>query len=367
MVVSAMMTGHECRAVCDAFGLPEVRRLRQQGQGRIHATFRLAFAQREPILLQAVNTNVFPHAEEIADNIARISAYLRRHGRQPHVLEPVALHQQPGQWLFKSAAGRVWRCFEFVSDTYTLQSTEDVNVMRASTAAFGAFIVDLADFDATSLQITLPGFHDTPSRAASFERAVCADVAGRRRTCAELIAGLRAYRGLARVIRQQPWRVVHNDTKLNNLLFHRCTHRPWCVVDWDTVMPGWLAHDFGDAVRALCSSQDEVALFDPERAKVSERFSAALDGLLSVTRPIIQPAECEVLALAPLVMSYELALRFLTDYLQGDRYFAVRAPDDNLNCARNQLTLLATMREQYPEFARRAQQATGITALPLPH
>ena len=91
MVVS-VMKGHACRAVCDAFGLPEVQRLRQQGQGRIHATFRLAFAQRNPIILQAVNTDVFPHIDNIADNIARISAYLRRHGRQPHVLEPVALH-----------------------------------------------------------------------------------------------------------------------------------------------------------------------------------------------------------------------------------------------------------------------------------
>ena len=366
MVVS-VMTGHACRAVCDAFGLPEVQRLRQQGQGRIHATFRLAFAQRNPIILQAVNTDVFPHIDNIADNIARISAYLRRHGRQPHVLEPVALHQRPEQWLFKSAAGRVWRCFEFVGDTYTLQATDDANVMRAAVAAFGAFVVDLADFDAASLRVTLPGFHDTPDRAASFERAVRADVAGRRRACADLIAGLRAYRGLARAIRRQPRRVVHNDTKLNNLLFHRRTHSPWCVVDWDTVMPGWLAHDFGDAVRALCSPRGEAAVFDPERVNVSERFSAALDGLLSVARPIMQPAECEVLALAPLVMSYELALRFLTDYLQGDRYFAARAPDDNLNCARNQFALLAAMREQYPELARRAQRATGVAALPLPH
>ena len=366
--VMTVINGHECHAISNAFGFPDVERLRKKGEGRIHATFRLDFARRRPILLQAVNTGVFTNPVAVAGNIAGISAYLRDRGRQPHVLEPVALHRRPGQWLFESDSGRTWRCFEFVNDGYTVQSTDDLGMVRAAAAAFGAFIADLSEFNIESLHVTLPGFHDTPRWAARLEQAVRTSTVGRRRTGAGLIAQLRAYRRLARVIGGQPLRVAHHDTKLNNLLFHRRTHRPWCVVDWDTIMPGWLAHDFGDFVRSVCSPRGEAATgFDRDRVNLPARFGAALAGYLSATRPIIQPAECAVLAAAPLVMSYELALRFLIDYLQGDRYFAVRAPSDNLNRAGNQLALLTAMRDAYPEFARQVQQATGIAALPLPH
>lgn len=369
MLIMTVIHEHECRAIRNAFGLPDVQRLCKEGEGRIHATFRLDFAQRRSIVLQAVNTRVFANPVAVAENIAGISAYLRDRGRQPHILEPVALHQRPGQWLFAADSGRVWRCFEFVSDGYTVQTTDDLEVVRAAAAAFGAFMVDLAEFNIETLHVTLPGFHDTPRWAARLEQAVRADTAERRRTCTELIAELRAYRRLAQVMCRQPLRVAHYDTKLNNLLFHRRTHRPWCVVDWDTVMPGWLAHDFGDFVRSVCSPHGEEAAteFDRDRVNLPARFGAALDGFLSATQPIIQPAECAVLAAAPLVMSYELALRFLIDYLQGDHYFAVRAPSDNLNRAGNQFALLAAMRDAYPEFARQTQQATGVAALPLPH
>ena len=204
----------------------------------------------------------------------------------------------------------------------------------------------LSDFPTEKLRVTIPGFHDTPARFDALERAAEADAAGRVASVGEELACLRAYRAeLCRISElleagKLPLRVTHNDTKTNNVMMDSVTGEALCVIDLDTVMPGTLLWDFGDAIRFGASNAAED---EPDRSKISlnmDYFTAFTEGFLEGLDGHITPLEMELLPLSVAVMTGELAVRFLTDYLNGDTYFKINYPEHNLVRTRAQLTLL---------------------------
>ena len=245
---------------------------------------------------------------------------------------------------------------------------EDVKIVRGAGVAFGDFQQALADFDPALLTETIPGFHDTRARYAALRQSIESDPVGRAAEVGEEIAFLLSIEDAACLLTDGqkrgdlPLRVTHNDTKLNNVLFHPVTRAPLAVIDLDTVMAGLIGHDFGDAIRFAANVAPEDAPADEVRLDVT-RFEAFADGFLSRTAAVLTPAERETLAASSLCMTAEVAVRFLTDYLDGDRYFKVSDPAHNLRRTRNQIALAKEMlshREEMETVVARLTETYGV-------
>ncbi len=325
-------------AASAAFDLPApVTGLNRHGSGHIHLTYRVDTAAGA-FLLQRLNARVFPDLDAIADNTARIAAHLA--GSPGDRLTPRATRR--GGLLHRDAAGQAWRVFDFLAGTVSYDIAPGPAIIEAAARAFGEFQKRLADLPGPPLRETLPGFHDTRLRFARLEQAAAADPAGRRSGCVAELEALLGRRHLASALQdlQLPVRTVHNDTKLNNLLFGAVSGEPRCVIDWDTTMPGLAAHDFGDMVRTMAG---DCAEDEPDTARVRlvpERLEAIRRGYLSAVADWLTPAEIASLDLGARTLLFEQACRFLTDHLQGDVYYPVHRPDHNRVRTRVQLALL---------------------------
>ncbi|HEX2679189.1 MAG TPA: phosphotransferase, partial [Polyangiales bacterium] len=254
-----------------------------------------------------------------------------------------------GKSFARDDAGEVYRAYAFVERAHALTGTAQPAHAREAGRAFAEFQLALADLPAPPLVEVLPGFHDTRARLARLERAVAADSCGRAADAAPDIAFTRERATLADAFSQAAargelvLRVAHNDTKLDNLLFDDASGHALCVVDLDTVMPGFWAHDFGDLARSLLSGQEQHDL---------ALLAALCEGYLGVVGTQLSAAERSWLAEAPRLIALELGTRFLTDHLEGDGYFAVQQPGQNLQRARQQLANVLAL-ERYAGELRR--------------
>ena len=217
--------------------------------------------------------------------------------------------------------------------------------MEESGKAFGEFQLYLADFPVSSLHIVIPHFHNTVNRYELFREAIEKNEAGRKEAVNELIQAYLDLEELATTpYRLQktgilPLRVTHNDTKLSNVLFDAKTLTHLSVIDLDTVMPGLVAFDFGDAIRVAGSTAAED---ERDLSKVGldlEKYEAITRGFVTTTANSLTDAEKDSLALGVIAMTVECGVRFLTDYLNGDKYFKIHYPDQNLVRAKCQLAL----------------------------
>lgn len=336
------------------------------GDGLINETFLVARptaggAQRR--VLQRINPTVLPDLERVMANIVQVTGHLQAVARRRHpddwqrrVLRLVPALD--GGWYWRDQDGHGWRCYHYIAETRVYRRAEGVAQARAAARAFGAFLSDLQDLPIDRIGSTIPGLHDTPARLAALRAAADLDDLGRAgEVRAELHALLERRATAEQLSRARlPIRVVHNDTKLNNVLFDRRTDQPLCVVDLDTVMPGLALHDFGDLVRSAAASGLEDA------ARVSFRldlFEALVAGYLVGAGEILTDVERALLAVAPRVITLELAARFLTDYLQGDRYFKTSRPGQNLDRCRAQLGLLEDMERQRTGMERAVLDRIG--------
>jgi aminoglycoside phosphotransferase (APT) family kinase protein len=327
-------------AACAAFILPApVTRLTRHGSGHIHQTYRAHTAAGD-FLLQRLNTVVFPDPDAIAVNAARIAAHLAAGGGTRLTPRPT----QDGSLLHRDCHGAVWRVFDFLDNTLSFDVAPDLATIETAAQAFGDFQRRLADLPAPPLLETLPGFHDTRRRFAQLEQAASDNRAGRREGCAAELAELLQRRPLASALqdRHLPVRTVHNDTKLNNLLFDAASGAPLCVIDWDTTMPGLAAHDFGDMVRTMAGNGAEDEPDSTQVRIVAERLAAIRRGYLAAVADWLSPEEIASLDLGARTLIFEQACRFLADHLEGDVYYPVHRPDHNLARARVQLALLAS-------------------------
>lgn len=321
------------------------------GRGLINETYLLAGTEtRAPRVLQRLNTRVFREPRQVMENLIRVSKLLESKWRMRRLADPERHYLQllpstdGGLWWI-DPDGAWWRCLLFIPGTQTIATVNNPDTAFQAGLAFGYFASDLADLPIRDLHCTLPGFHDTLGRLATLEQTLTQDPLGRAHGVSEEMDTIRTHADLAEGLQAGvadggiPLRVVHNDTKVDNLLFDSDTGEALCVIDLDTVMPGRLIHDFGDLVR-------NAAAMEVKNGGMGfslQQFSALVDGYLAGLDGSLTPTETSFLADAGPLLALELGARFLTDYLSGDTYFKTDYSGHNLDRCRQQLSLLDAM------------------------
>ncbi len=334
------------------------------GSGHINDTFAVTVSQAgTPVryIFQRINHRIFTEVPALMDNILRVTSHqqarLTATGADDASRRSLTvIPGRDGLPYVRDDHGAWWRAYLFIERALTHDKIESAAQARTAARAFGEFQRLLADLPGGRLSETIPAFHHTPRRYATFEAAAQADAAGRAVGCADDVAFARSREPLARTLTDLlaaglvPERVTHNDTKLNNVMLDDATGAGVCVIDLDTVMPGLSLYDFGDMVRSAtnAAAEDETDL-----AKVVARpeiFAALAEGFLAGAGAALNDVERAHLVAAGKVMTYEVGLRFLTDHLQGDVYFKIKRPDHNLERARNQFALLRSLESQSAAF-----------------
>lgn len=352
------------RPIVAQFRSEPVAQIAPLGQGHIHQTYLVRLTDGAGAwVLQRVNTHVFSDLEAVMQNIVRVTAHVRsrleREGASEldrRVLTVCCTHA--GKTHHVDPLLGAFRMFAYVDGSVTLQRLASAAEGFEAGRACGELARLLQDLSPALLHTTLPGFHATHRRFEALRDAVSVDVAGRAARVQSEWQQLLQLEPLARECAE--WsrdpalrlRITHNDTKLDNVLFDAATHRALCLIDLDTVMPGYLAYDFGDLVRSCLCTVDEDAR-DASCADVRfDWYEPLVRGYLSELSAELTSLERRSLARGPLWIVLELALRFLTDYLQADHYFKIARPEHNLDRTRVMLALLARLRDHEQELAR---------------
>ena len=316
--------------------------------------FRLADGNPKSFLVQNVNTYAFRNPVALMDNIDHVTEHIRN--KKPGQIA-LHFHHTADRKTYVIDGDNFWRMTNYVKSV-TYNTVKDPEIVRNAGKAFGEFQMELSDFDSSRLFETIPNFHNTRKRYEAFLAAVEANKAGRAEEVRQEIDYLLSVQDLAcrlTDLHQQgklPLRVTHNDTKINNVLFHPEDNSAMIVIDLDTVMPGLIGHDFGDAIRFAANFVEEDCK-EPEKAGVDlDVFRAFAEGFLSQTAGTLTETEVDTLALSCFVLTAELATRFLADYLDGDLYFNTKYPGHNLVRARCQISLAKDMLEKMPQMER---------------
>ncbi len=334
------------------------------GQGHINDTFCVVCQPQEGdairYILQGLSSAAFPHPEELMENFVGITSYLREKieakGGDPDRETLSLVKTREGKSFYTDENGKVWRLTPFIENTDCFQSATP-ELFEASARAFGNFQYLLQGYPAETLHETIVKFHDTEDRFAKFETALAADKLGRAKDISADIQFVLDRKEDCSVALQAlrdgklPLRVTHNDTKLNNILIDRDTHEGICVIDLDTTMPGLSINDFGDSIRfgANHSAEDEKDL-----SKVNfdiDLYEAYARGFLEGAKGSLTEAELEYLPWGARLMTLECGIRFLTDYLDGDHYFRIHYPEQNLDRTRTQFKLVKDMEQQFDAMA----------------
>lgn len=338
----------------------EIVSARPHGSGHINHTFAVETAGGKKYVLQKINTDIFKDVEGLMENVVNVTTYLKeqivREGGDPERGTLTVIPAVDGKNYYIDAEGDSWRVYVLIDNVISLDQAESEEALYASGLAFGRFQAQLTDYPAQTLHETIPDFHNTPKRYEDFEKAVREDCCNRVRNAEKEIAFIRARREEIKILTDMlkrgelPLRLTHNDTKLNNVLLDPDTYEAVCIVDFDTIMPGLTAYDFGDAIRfgANTAAEDE-----PDTGKVSlslPLYRAYARGFTEGCGGRLTPEEVETLPLGAKTITLEQGIRFLTDYLQGDTYYQITREGQNLDRCRTQLALVADMERKWEEM-----------------
>lgn len=333
----------------------EVTEICPYGEGHINLTL-LVTTTKKRYILQKMNTRVFPDPDGLMANICGVTEHLRARGIETLNVVPT----KDGKTFLKG--DDCYRVYDFIEDTVTYQTASDVNAFRNSGKAFGEFQNYLAEFDASKLTETIKRFHDTPNRFANFKEALEKDSCNRAKDCRKEIDFILSHEKTYSVAMDGlkdgslPLRVTHNDTKLNNILMDAKTGEARAVIDLDTIMPGSMLFDFGDSIRfgASTAAEDEK---DLSKVHFDIRlFKVYAEGYCGAVKNSITKREAELLPYGAYLMTIECGMRFLTDYLSGDTYFATKYEGHNLVRCRTQIQLAAEMEAQFDEMGKIIQE-----------
>lgn len=326
------------------------------GHGHINRTFLVRCADGAEYMLQKINTDVFRTPDALQRNILLVTEHLKKKVSDPRAVLSLVPTADGGTYV--EVNGECWRVYTFVAGSVCLQRADTPALFAESARAFARFFNSLSDFPAAELAETIPHFHDSPARFAAFSQVVERDPLGRaagvRREIDFALAHepLASAYGDALAAGELPLRVTHNDTKINNVLFDERTMRGLCVIDLDTVMPGLITNDFGDAIRFGANTGEED---ERDLSRVSldlSLFEAYARGYLAECGGAMTPAEKAFLPTGAMLMTYECGIRFLADHLAGDVYFSIARPGHNLDRARTQFALVADMERKWDEMRR---------------
>ena len=325
------------------------------GHGHINRTLKIFTDTGREYILQRINKYVFKDPVKVMANAGAVTDFLRTRSGDPRS----ALHFIPtlqGKYYHRDCDGEFWRMYDFVGG-FCLDAPESDEDFYESALAFGRFQELLSDFPANTLYETIPEFHNTIDRYRQLRESIAADNVGRKEHVQrEIDFALEREElgGTLQRLRMEgklPLRVTHNDTKLNNVLLDKQTRKHLCVVDLDTVMPGLSLYDYGDSIRfgAATAAEDE---HDPSKMHLDlHLFRVYTRGYLQAA-PSLTPLEVEMMPMGALIMTLEVGIRFLKDYLDGDLYFKTAYAEHNLVRARTQFALVADMQVKWDEMQR---------------
>ncbi len=317
--------------------------------GNVNKTYRVSVRTEEGkskyFLVQNVNTYVFKNPVQVMENIDKVTEHIRAKDMNKVGLH---FHHTADRKNYIVDGTNFWRMTNYIPST-THSAVKDMEIVRNAGRAFGGFQMQLSDFDSSQLHETIAGFHNTKQRYEKLSKTVAEDPCGKVLEVREELDYLFSVRDLACSLTDMlergelPLRVTHNDTKINNVLFDTDTREALVVIDLDTVMPGLVGHDFGDAIRFAANYTEEDCL-EYERVGINmDVFRAFTEGFLSQTAHMLTQKEIDTLAMSCFVLTVELAVRFLDDYIQGNLYFKINYPEHNLVRTRCQIALAKDM------------------------
>jgi len=346
----------------------EVVEVKPMTAGHINTTSRVKMSTGKKYTLQAINTYVFKEPEKVMENIVAVTNHIRNKlaangGDTERGCLRVILTKDKKP-MYRDEEDTCWRVYEFVDGVRTYDVIEDPAQMYNAGRGFGAFQRMLADFPMDTLHETIPDFHNTKKRFENLFEAARRDTAGRAESVAEDIAFFKERMEVGSLLLDLtaegkiPLRVTHNDTKVNNILIDEETNDALCVIDLDTVMPGWVAMDYGDTIRFAANTAEED---ERDLTKVSldmELYEEFTKGFLSQVGQDLTEAEIEYLPHGARMITLEIGARFLTDYLDGDIYFKTHREGHNLDRARCQMKLALSMEEQFDKMRQVVAECT---------
>ena len=315
------------------------------GTGHIHDTYKLTGAKS--YVLQRININVFKKPDVIASNLRAASDYLRLHFPEYVFLSSVLTTD--GKEMSYAPDGFPWRLFPYIKNSITIDKVETEEEAFGAASAFAELTAKLEGVNVNLFKATIDGFHDLAARYRQFETAIKGSGAERLNNASGAIALCQRFHYLVErydaLIREgtlKP-RITHNDTKINNTLIDATTRKPICVINLDTLMPGYFIYDVGDMIRTFVSPANEE---ETDLTKVAFRrniYDALVAGYLSKIGNTLSEKEKALFPFAGMMMTYIMALRMLADYLNGDVYYHIDYPEHNHNRAKNQLRLVEIM------------------------
>ena len=348
------------RQVLQNFKINEkILSVEKYGAGHINETF-IVQCEGAKFILQSLNTQIFPNYVGVMDNIAKVTAFMKKkykeEGKDVHSLLYLIKTRDEKNYL--TIQDKCFRVFNYVENSIVYQQTSDLNILKEAGFGLGNFISDLNDFNAKELVEVIPNFHNTKIRFEAFKQSIKEDKAYRVNSVQKEINFILDREAYASEIVDKienkiiPIRVTHNDTKLNNFMFDEKTKKFLCLVDLDTIMPGSLLYDFGDAIRIACSTAGEE---ERDLDKVTfdiKAYEAFLMGFLQGIKGNIKKEEAELLHISAKIMTFEIGMRFLKDYLDGDVYFKIVEEDQNLVRARTQLKMVEEIERHEKEMEK---------------
>ena len=363
--MSLVNTEEAIKVIADQFDIDgKILDIRRFGSGHINDTFKLTVDSPRKIsyLLQKVNHYIFKDIDGLMNNIYLVTNHLKEVLKETvgdvdkHTLTIVPT--RGGHLYYITTEGEYWRVFILLEDTKSNDIVETTKQAYSGGQAFGKFQKQLATLDATKLVEILPNFHNIDFRLGNLRKAIADNKAGRVQEVEDILTYIFEREDkMRRIIElanngQLPLRITHNDTKFNNVLLDQ-EDNVQCVIDLDTVMPGYVAYDFGDAIRTIINSAAED---EQDLSKVVLNiplFQAYTEGYLSEAKDFLTDTEIDSLMYGALLLPYMQAVRFLTDYLEGDTYYKIHYPDHNLVRTKAQLKLVE-------ELESHEEELTGI-------
>jgi thiamine kinase-like enzyme len=348
------------------FPYSAVTEVKPFGNGHINTTYKLDLRdEKKSYILQRINTDVFKDPQGICDTHDRLQDEIFK-GRHPITIAEL-IPTADGKKLFTDHEGGVWRMTSFIEDSYTIDVVEEDWQAFEAGNAFGWFAKACDKLNANTFKESIKDFHRLSFRLRQLNEAIEADKAGRLESIKDIVKFYKDREASVSAIEalvdegKIPLRVVHNDTKINNLLFR--DKQAAAVIDLDTVGPGILYYDYGDALRTSASTAPED---EKDLSKVHfniDAFKAFTSGYISQVKTIVSDDEEELFYMAPMLMTYIMGIRFLADYINGDVYYKVAHKEHNIDRSKVQKKLIESMEQQVEEMKQIITEA--LKAIPV--
>ncbi len=333
------------------------------GSGHINETYLITINREEQVdkyILRKINQNVFKNPQTLVNNTTRITDHLRKKSSSPQTNREVLrlIRTNNNRFFHVDKTGEYWCLLIFICEAYTLDSVETTQQAYNAAKAFGNFTFQISDLDISTIYDTIPDFHNLENRLVQFDLAKEKDEFNRLQYLKHEITSIDKNRHLSIKLanlfdeQQLPIRIIHNDTKISNVMFDRETEESLAVIDLDTVMRGSILYDFGDMVRSYTNSSSEDSSDITSVKMRIDIFEAIVKGYLSVTKNMLSTLEIDNLVLGAEAIVFEQAVRFLSDYLVNDLYYPIKYADHNLIRAKNQFALLNSIQNQKSEMLK---------------